>query len=385
MGTMNRNELALETMVRPRELETDEILDFEMSKSNFRYTDEGTPFSRKKYTARNVPKNTDWVKYVEPANRVDKFRILIAGDEKSARSIRISMSLHLNFPVDYVEASNGKLSFQLIDREELDLIIFGEGVADMNGLEFLEGLNRKFWKQKIPVIEIFDSNDISVGVQAMKMGAHDYLLTDSEGHHFELLPILVSRIHAEKQTMNVLRQTAGIHQTLSDSIPSVIYQLSLQGGRHCLSISPKILQLGFSSDKWGSDVELHHQMCHEDDRPAVKKALEYSYATGTNFQCEYRINTFGKTLHWFNDKAKIVMDKSGRPLFMQGVMTDITSVKVLEDELLLYRGVLDKLVQQRTERLNRRVSILESCNAHLGESNYKLRQRYIDLQRKCKK
>jgi hypothetical protein len=249
----------------------------------------------------------------------------------------------------------------------------------MDGLEFLDQLNRKCRQQKIPVIEILGQESARVGVQALKMGAHDYLLKDSDGCHFELLPILVSRIYAEKQTMGVLSKTAGVHQAITDSIPSVIYQLSLQGGEHDVRISPQILDMGFSTDKWGSDAELHHQMCHVEDRPAVRLALEHSYKTGANFQCEYRIKTVGDSLRWFHDKAKVVMDRYGRPLFLQGVMTDITSIKKLEMELLHYRGMLDMLVREKTERLERRVSILEACNSSLSENYHKMYQMYLDL------
>jgi hypothetical protein len=159
----------------------------------------------------------------------------------------------------------------------------------------------------------------------------------------------------------------------------VIYQLSLQGGRHEVSISRQISELGLSEDQWGCDTELHHRMCHEADRQTVKQALEHSYKTGSVFQCEYRINTAGNTLRWFHDKAKVVMDKYGRPLFLQGVMTDITGLKSLENELTHYRHMMDKLVRQRTERLERRIALLESCNASLSNNYARMRKSYLEL------
>ncbi|HCI13797.1 MAG TPA: hypothetical protein DFK12_07510 [Gallionellaceae bacterium] len=176
-----------------------------------------------------------------------------------------------------------------------------------------------------------------------------------------------------------LGQAAGVQQTIVDSFPSVIYQVSLQGGRHEIRISRQISNLGLSADKWGSDAELHHQICYEEDRPIVKNALEHSYKSGTTFQCEYRIKTIGDTLHWFSDKAMIVMDRYESPLFMRGVMTDITSMKTLESELMQYRHMFEKTVRQSTEQLNRRIDILEACNSRLSESFTKVRKMYCDL------
>lgn len=168
-------------------------------------------------------------------------------------------------------------------------------------------------------------------------------------------------------------------QAITDNIPSVIYRVSLRGGQHDIRVSPQLLELGISAKKWGNDAELHHQMCHEEDRSIVKEALAHSYQNGSVFQCEYRINTFCDTLRWFQDKAKIVTDKYGRPAFLQGVMVDITATKMMEAELARYRYMHDKMVRDRTEMLNRRIAILESCNSSLCENYHSMHQMYLDL------
>lgn len=54
-------------------------------------------------------------------------------------------------------------------------------------------------------------------------------------------------------------------------------------------------------------------------------------------------------------------------------------IRELEDELIYYRNKLEALVQQRTEKLTRRISILEACNSNLSESHHRLRQMYRTL------
>lgn len=54
-------------------------------------------------------------------------------------------------------------------------------------------------------------------------------------------------------------------------------------------------------------------------------------------------------------------------------------INELEKELMHYRTMLDKMVQSKTARLERRISILESCNLNLGESYQKMRQMYLEL------
>lgn len=54
-------------------------------------------------------------------------------------------------------------------------------------------------------------------------------------------------------------------------------------------------------------------------------------------------------------------------------------IKILEEELLQYRGMIDRMVSQRTEMLVRRISILECCNSRLGENYHKTHRMYLDL------
>ena len=282
----------------------------------------------------------NWVKYVPRVSAEGTFRILLIDNEQfERRLICTSLAQQLNFAVDYLEAGSGEIALQAVGNDNVDLIIFVDNITDMNGLEFLDGLNKKCGTKKIPVIEMLNAGAASTGVQAMKMGAHDYLLKDSSGHHLQVLPILVSRIHTEHATFNALHHSASVQSMLADNSPSVIYKLSLQGGEHDVRINSQISEFGVTPDKWGNDTELHHQMCHEEDRSAVKKALEASYRTGSTFQCEYRIKTLGNSLRWFKDKAKVIMDQYGRPLFLHGVMTDITQFKSLETELAYYRTI----------------------------------------------
>jgi DNA-binding response OmpR family regulator len=333
--------------------------------------------------------NAGWTTQVKHVDEAGNFRILlVAIEQRERKSICSALFRHLDFASTFLEANTGELALHIIDREVVDLIIFGNDLADIDSLEFLGRLNNKLGRSKLPVIAILNSGAENTGLNAMKLGAHAYLLKDAGEHHIKLLPILVSRIHTEHQELSDMRQAAMVKQTLVDSLPAVFYKLSLQGGRHDVHISPLVSELGLSADKWGNDAELHHRMCHEEDRPVVKKALEHSYKTGSEFQCEYRINTSGDRVSWFHDQAKVVMDKNGHPLFLQGVMiqglmTGFTYLKSLETELAHYRSMFDKMVCERTERLNRRLAILESCNSNMNDNYLRMRQLYLDLCSKC--
>jgi len=54
-------------------------------------------------------------------------------------------------------------------------------------------------------------------------------------------------------------------------------------------------------------------------------------------------------------------------------------IKSLEAELSHYRNMVDEMVRLRTEKLERRLSILESCNSSLTNNYHKMHQMYLDL------
>ncbi len=321
--------------------------------------------------------NAEWI---ERSSERANFRILMTGNDSSERqTICSALSRYLNYVIDYVEAGSGRAALRIVEREEIDLIILEDELEDMTSLEFLYLLSRKFEKHEMPVIEIFHPSALCEGVQAMRLGVRDYLLRDAEGNYLKLLLIIVLRILADKQRMNALHEKVWMRQAATRTVSSVVYNLSLQGGRHEVYIGRQISELGMTQEKWGNDPELHHQMCYGEDRELVKRALESSYRTGEAFECEYRIQISGTQLSWFHDEAEVVADRHGRPLFMQGVMTDISRCKSLETELGQYRYMLDRMVRQRTEQLERRVGILESCNSRLCRKIGKTSQMYFDL------
>lgn len=54
-------------------------------------------------------------------------------------------------------------------------------------------------------------------------------------------------------------------------------------------------------------------------------------------------------------------------------------IRVLEREILHLRGTLDQMVRQKTELLERRLAIMESCNATLGENYHRMHRMYLEL------
>lgn len=54
-------------------------------------------------------------------------------------------------------------------------------------------------------------------------------------------------------------------------------------------------------------------------------------------------------------------------------------LRAMEVELLHYRNLLESMVKERTSMLECRLSILEHCNAKLGDNYHQMHQMYLNL------
>ena len=80
-----------------------------------------------------------------------------------------------------------------IDEINPDLVVADYLLPGMNGIEFLKSLNRE--KRDIPVIIITGQGDENIAIQAMKLGAWDYLV--KSGDFFALIPSVIDKVVRE--------------------------------------------------------------------------------------------------------------------------------------------------------------------------------------------
>ena len=100
-----------------------------------------------------------------------KARILVVDDEeivlKSCRKILEGGGHHV------FTALSGQKAFELLEKEPLDIVITDIKMPGMDGMEVLEGIKEKY--PDILVIMITGYSTVQSAVQAMKLGAFDYI------------------------------------------------------------------------------------------------------------------------------------------------------------------------------------------------------------------
>jgi PAS domain S-box-containing protein len=154
------------------------------------------------------------------------------------------------------------------------------------------------------------------------------------------------------------------YRTLVEQLPAVVYLGEYGEEGDWLYISPALENiLGYTPAEWLAHPSPLGTLAHPDDLPAVRAAEEESLLTGEPLHAEYRMKAKDGRWVWILDEAAVVRDEQGTPLFMQGVMYDMTEHKQVEERLV----ALDRLKNTLLHTLSH--DLKEPLTAILGAAS----------------
>lgn len=99
-------------------------------------------------------------------------QILVIEDDRDMRFLLLRFLKKNDF--DVWEADSGKVALNLLESRQPDLILCDFKLGDMNGNDLLKFVKAQF--PAIPLIMITGYADIRVAIEAMKLGAYDYVI-----------------------------------------------------------------------------------------------------------------------------------------------------------------------------------------------------------------
>ena len=305
-----------------------------------------------------------------------QIRVIIVDDDLVDRMACCRALVHdADYEFVLSEAETGQAGLQLAHAQKPDCVLLDYLLPDLNGLEILAELSNDLGEIQVPVIMLTGAGNALVAVEAMKHGAHDYLIKDVNRQYLELLPAVIKRVLRERQTLTEKKQTEenllqaeAKYRFLVEQIPAIIYTTALDAPNKLLYISPQISQLGYSPEEWLADPEGLLKQIHLEDRTLVRAEIARGYVSGEPLRCECRLLTRAGEVRWFLNEASLVRHASGEPLFMQGVLVDITGLKNLENELKESRQSLRNLADKsEISREDERKRIALEVHDELGQ------------------
>lgn len=233
-----------------------------------------------------------------------------------------------------------------------DLIMLDHRLRGLNALELLKEL-RENRRLKIPIILVTGHGDEEVAVQAMKLGAAEYIVKTADYlyHLPSIIENVFNRDELEREKV-ALRFSEERFRLLAENAQDVIYRLKIQPEMEFDYISPVIQRFtGYTPAELYANPDLLRTMVFEDDRKLVDSVLQGRIAP-TNPLTMRWVNKNGDIL-WVEQQNVLVYD-AGKPIAIESITRDITE-----------RVRSDERIQRQMQRLAAMLTIDNAISASL--------------------
>ncbi|MFB3737622.1 MAG: ATP-binding protein [Candidatus Velamenicoccus archaeovorus] len=156
---------------------------------------------------------------------------------------------------------------------------------------------------------------------------------------FVLVLVRLNRLMVDvgeyRRTARALREAEAKYRSLVEGLPAVVYIAEFGEDGSWVYISPQIESiLGFTPHEFTSASKLWRERIVPEDREEALAAELRVLRGEDRLQCEYRIRSKDGRLLWIREEADAVHDENGQPIYLQGVMYDITELKQAEEQLV---------------------------------------------------
>lgn len=228
-----------------------------------------------------------------------------------------------------------------------DIVISDYSMPDFSGLEALATLRAQ--ALDVPFIIVSGNIGEDVAVEAMKAGAHDYVMKKNLSR---LIPALDRELReagvrrARLRAEHELRENEARFRAIASNIPGTVYQFMLRadGTRSFPYVSGDCVRLlGVEPEALLADADVFHGLLHPDDREGYDDALGRSADHLTDLNWEGRIQLPGSDeIKWINLRSS-PRKLDDQALLWEGVIWNITQSKLAEIEIRHSREQLQEL------------------------------------------
>ena len=243
-------------------------------------------------------------------------------------------NLHREFHLIHAETISSALSI-LDSQPDIDVILSDLRLPDGTGLDLLNKVRER--KAPPAVVLVTGQGDQEIAVAALKAGAADYLVKQSDYLH--RLPVVVSNAVAQNRYVReqeALRQAEVKYRSLVEQISAVVFIDQINDEQTTLYMSPRIEALtGYTAEEWAANPKLWTSSIHPDDRDRILQKDIESNRNQSRFLEEYRFIRRDGGIIWVKEDTNLIRNQEGKPLYWQGILFDITREK--ENETALQR------------------------------------------------
>ena len=201
-------------------------------------------------------------------------RILYMEDDEGLAQLLKKRLERQGYSVDL--ASNGEDGLRMFNPDDHQIIAIDQNMPILDGLEVIKILAG--YATIPPIVMVTGTGDERVAVEAMKLGARDYIVKDIDGGFLELLPAVIQQVLYEQRLIDekrtaeeTLRQSEERYRSLVELSPDgiVVYR-----NKHLVFVNDAAVRLLMARrphDLLGLSLE---DLIHPDSYLTVSSSLE---------------------------------------------------------------------------------------------------------------
>ena len=181
----------------------------------------------------------------------------------------------------------------------------------------------------------------------------------------ELQQELAERRHAEES----LAKSEARFRRLAENARDFIYRMSLPDGAYEY-VSPAVTELtGYAPEEFYHNPQLLREFIHPEWSGYMEEEWSRLLKGEMPPTYEFQIIHRSGDVRWVNQRNIMVRDENGRPVAIEGIVTDITERKNSEEELSKLNDKLSRLNEELEQRVKQRTAELEKMNEELQKIN----------------
>jgi PAS domain S-box-containing protein len=264
---------------------------------------------------------------VESARRAQSLKVLYAepnaSDADLTRYHLARYALHIHLEIVY-SASDilQRLPSNPQESCPYDILMLDYRLPGMNALELLKVLYQERGLH-LPVVLVTGHGDEEVAVQALRLGATNYLVKQP-GYLFKLPTVLENAyydVQLERERAK-LAENEKRFRLLAEHAKDIIYRRQIKPTPSIEYMSPSAaIIIGYTPEEFYADPELSFKLVHPDDRPLLAQVI-----AGEDIEQPFILRWVRKDgrVIWMEQHTTLLYDENGDLVALEGIARDIT-------------------------------------------------------------
>jgi PAS domain S-box-containing protein len=274
---------------------------------------------------------------------------------------------------------------KMLIEKEWDIVLSDYKMPHFNGLEALAILKKS--GIDIPFIIISGTIGEEIAVEAMRSGAHDYIMKNNLQR---LLPAIERELREsenraerkllekkKRSTDEALRESENRYRHITEGLTDFLYSVRIENdcaGK--LVPSPACLSVtGYSINEFDEDPHLWQKMVSKNDQVKIEQHIQQVLSGFDVPPIEYRIIRKDGMVRWVLDTTILFKDETGRLLSYDVVIKDITERKLAEEQILKLNriyAVLSNINQAIVRTQDSNALLNDACRIAIEYGNFQM-------------